>query len=291
MPANAASANFTTSTSSVSTSTTATISGTYNSATRSATITISPVLSVVLSSISLNPITVVGGNTSVGTATLSGPSPSGGATVMLSSNNASAQVPASVLVAAGANKATFTVTTGVVSNSTAVTITGQYGGNQVATLTVTPATRIVLFGNQAVEANLDSVRSGTSEAFQTTATANGTLSFLTVYLDSSSTATKVYVGLYADNGGHPGALLTQGVTTQPTNGGWNVIPTSGTSITSGTKYWVAILGTGTGTPFFRNRHNGPCMSETSQQTNLTAMPATWITGTSYADCPVSLYGQ
>jgi hypothetical protein len=110
-------------------------------------------------------------------------------------------------------------------------------------------------------------------------------------LDSTSTATKIYVGLYADNGGHPGVLLSQGTSTQLTNGSWNVISTLGVPITSGTKYWIAILGTTTGTPFFRDRHNGPCKSETSQQTTLAALPATWITGTVYADCPISAYGN
>jgi hypothetical protein len=183
------------------------------------------------------------------------------------------------------------LTTAAVSTSTLVTITGQYGGSQIATLTVTPATRPVLFGDQAIETNLDSDSRGMAEAFQTTATANGTLSSLTVYLDSTSTATQVYIGLYADNGGHSGALLSQGTSTQLTKGSWNVISTSGIPITSGTKYWIAILGTTSGTPFFRDRHNGACKSETSQQTTLAALPAAWITGTVYADCPISAYGQ
>ena len=200
-------------------------------------------------------------------------------------------MPASLLVPAGATTATFTITTSVASNSTLVTITGQYGGSQIATLTVTPATRTVLFGNQAIESNLDSDSRGVAEAFQATATASGTLSSITVYLDSTSTATKIYIGLYADNSGHPGALLSQGSSTQLTSGSWNVISTLGIPIASGTKYWIAILGTTNGTPFFRDRHNGACKSETSQQTTLTTLPATWITGTVYADCPVSAYGQ
>lgn len=292
--ANATNANFTVTTSSVTSAATVTISGTYNGTAKNATLTLTPVPlppPLVLSSVTVNPITVVGGNNSVGTVTISGVAPAGGATVTLSSNSTSAQVPAGVLVSAGATSATFTVTTAVVSTSTLVTITGQYGGSQIATLTVTPATRIVLFGDQAIESNLDSDSRGKAEAFQTTATASGTLSSLTVYLDSTSTATTIYIGLYADNGGHPGALLSQGTSTQLTNGSWNVISTLGIPITSGTKYWIAILGTTTGTPFFRDRHNGACKSETSQQTTLAALPATWITGTVYADCPISAYGR
>lgn len=294
VPANVTSANFTVNTTSVPTATTVTISGTYNSTTKSATLTLAPVPlppPLVLSSVTVSPITVVGGNSSVGTVTLSGVAPAGGATVTLSSNSSSAQVPAAVLVPAGAITVTFTVITGVVSNSTLLTITGQYGGTHIATLTVTPATRTVLFGNRAIESNIDSDSRGVVEAFQATATASGILGSITVYLDSTSTATTIHTGLYTDNSGHPGALLTQGSSTQLTSGSWNVISTLGIPIASGTKYWIAILGTTNGTLFFRDRHNGACKSETSQQTTLTTLPATWITGTVYADCPISAYGQ
>ena len=70
-----------------------------------------------------------------------------------------------------------------------------------------------------------------------------------VYVDASSTATKIYLGLYADNSGHPGALLTQGNKTSPTAGAWNTISVSPANVASGTKYWIAILGTTSGTPF------------------------------------------
>src|SRR5207247_2272003 len=65
-----------------------------------------------LSAVSVNPTTVVGGNASTGTATLTAAAPPGGALVTLSSSNtAAAGVPASVTVAAGATSASFTVST------------------------------------------------------------------------------------------------------------------------------------------------------------------------------------
>jgi hypothetical protein len=94
---------------------------------------------VQLSSLSLNPATAVGGaQSSSGTVTLSGPAPTGGAQVTLSSSNTSVvTVPSSVTVGAGATSTTFTVSTSVVSASTAVTISASYGGQaQTATLTV-----------------------------------------------------------------------------------------------------------------------------------------------------------
>src|SRR6266699_3917489 len=93
-----------------------------------------------LTSLTLNPSTVVGGllGSSTGTVTLSGPAPSGGAVIALSSSNASvASVPASVTVPAGATSASFTVNTSIVLVSTSVTISGSYNGTtQSASLTV-----------------------------------------------------------------------------------------------------------------------------------------------------------
>jgi hypothetical protein len=97
--------------------------------------------SVSLSSFALNPASVTGGNSSTGTVTLSGPAPSGGAQVTLSSSNTTAaRVPSSVMVAAGATNATFVVSTSAVASSTTVTISTIYGGaTRSASLTVTPA--------------------------------------------------------------------------------------------------------------------------------------------------------
>jgi len=97
--------------------------------------------SVTLSTLSLNPTTVTGGDSSTGTVTLSGPAPSGGAQVALSSNDTSvATVPSSVTVAAGATSATFTVSTSAVTASTTVTISASYAGvTKTASLIVNPA--------------------------------------------------------------------------------------------------------------------------------------------------------
>src|SRR5262245_18704884 len=92
-----------------------------------------------LTTVSVNPSSVVGGQGSTGTATLSGPAPSGGAVITLSSaNSAVASVPASVTVAAGATSASFAVTTSTVASTTLVGLNGSYSGvTKTATLTVT----------------------------------------------------------------------------------------------------------------------------------------------------------
>src|SRR5439155_23801629 len=97
-----------------------------------------------LSSVSLNPTSVIGGTPSTGTLTVSAVAPAGGVVVALaSSNTAIATVPASVTVAAGATTENFTVFTSQVTASTAVTVSAVFGGvTKSAVLTVSrpPAT-------------------------------------------------------------------------------------------------------------------------------------------------------
>ena len=96
--------------------------------------------SITLSSIMLNPTSVIGGASSTGTVTLSAAAPSGGAVVFLSSSASAATVPTSVAVAAGATNAAFTANTSAVTASTSVTITASYAGSsKTAALNVTPS--------------------------------------------------------------------------------------------------------------------------------------------------------
>jgi hypothetical protein len=136
VPAGLGFASFNITTSPVAADTNVTITGTLN-ATRTAVVTVLAPPNA-LSSITLNPASVVGGNPSTGTATLTSPAPAGGRVVTLSSSNpAVATVPASVTVPQGAANATFPVTTTVVGGTTTVTISGSAGGlTRTAALTV-----------------------------------------------------------------------------------------------------------------------------------------------------------
>ena len=92
-------------------------------------------------SVTLNPSSVTGAQSSTGTVTLSGPAAGAGAQVALSSNNAAASVPSNVTVPAGSNTATFTISTSPVSASTQATIFASYDGlTPSASLTVIPPT-------------------------------------------------------------------------------------------------------------------------------------------------------
>jgi len=139
VPAGATSATFPAKTTAVATQTTVTISAVYGGVSISATLTVTPPPLPTVSSLTLNPTSVIGGlQTSTGTVTLSAPAPAGGAQVMLSSSNGAAGVASSVFVPAGATSATFAVTTSVVLVSTSVTISASYNSmTQTASLSVT----------------------------------------------------------------------------------------------------------------------------------------------------------
>ena len=145
--------------------------------------------SVSLSSLSLNPTSVMGGNSSTGTVTLSGAAPAGGAQVTLSSSNtAAARVPSSVTVAAGATSATFTVSTSAVATSTAVTISGTYGGaTRSVSLTVMPAPPPPLTLS-SLSLNPTSVTGGNSSTGTVTLSGSAPAGGAQVTLSSSNTA-------------------------------------------------------------------------------------------------------
>ena len=104
---------------------------------KSATLTVNAPAPAVLSSLTLNPSSVVGGSTSVGTVTLTKPAPASGAIVALTTNKTVATVSASVNIAPGASSATFNIITKTTNKKVTVSIGASYGGiTKSATLTV-----------------------------------------------------------------------------------------------------------------------------------------------------------
>lgn len=127
---------FNVTTSAVLTSSDITITATTGAVEASGTLNVRP---VVVKTVVLNPLTVVGPASSVGTITLTEAAPVGGVVVTLSSNNASAVVPASISIAAGKTSGTFTTTTKATGTPQVATITaGLNGATSTGTLTVTP---------------------------------------------------------------------------------------------------------------------------------------------------------
>jgi hypothetical protein len=128
-----------------------------------------------VSSLTLSPTSLVGGNSSTGTVTLSGNAPSGGASVSLESSNTSvATVPSSVPVAEGSKSVPFPVSTSTVSTSTNVTITASYGNSsQTATLTVNPAASSGDFSLSASPGNVTLKGGGTANYTVTVSSSGG----------------------------------------------------------------------------------------------------------------------
>jgi hypothetical protein len=156
-----------------------------------------------LAGIALNPASVVGGNTSEGTASLTSAASAGGAVVTLSSSNTSAAgVPASVTVPAGAFSATFTVSTASVTASTSLTISGAFGGTaRSATLTVTPPPAPPPpAALSAVAVNPASVTGGASSQGTVTLTSPAPAGGFAVSLSSGNAAATVAAGVSVAQG-------------------------------------------------------------------------------------------
>jgi FG-GAP-like repeat len=92
-----------------------------------------------VASLSLNPTTVTGGNSSTGTVTLTAVAQAS-TTVAITSNDAAAIVPNSVVVPAGSSSRSFTIGTTQVSATINAIITASLNGtSRSATLTISPA--------------------------------------------------------------------------------------------------------------------------------------------------------
>ena len=130
------SATFAVTTTTVAAATSVIISATYG-ATGTAMLTVGPLS---MSSLALTPASVMGGTVAQGTVVLNGVAPAGGAIVTLSSDNRDlAAVPGTVTVAAGADRASFSITTSAVQASASAVLTATYGGRSGSgTLTITP---------------------------------------------------------------------------------------------------------------------------------------------------------
>ncbi len=148
VPAGSTTANFNVNTGSVTTPTTVTISAVYSGVTKTATITVNPVVQTVgVASVTISPNPVAAGTNSAGTVTLTGAAPTGGAVVDLESDKPSDAVPSvtSITIPAGSTTGTFKIYTAKsLSASVTATITATYNStSQSATITVNPATTAV----------------------------------------------------------------------------------------------------------------------------------------------------
>jgi len=183
VPAGSSNAAFTITTNAVATNSQSSISASYGSSSKSATATVLPPS---VSSVTLNPTSVVGGNPSQGTVILNGAAPSSGAVIGLSSSNTSAAtVPANVIVSAGLSAATFAVSTIAVGSNSSSAIGASYGSSSgSATITVLPTTPVV----SSVTLNPSNVVGGNSSQGTVTLSGPALSGGALVTLSSSNTS-------------------------------------------------------------------------------------------------------
>lgn len=145
VPEGKAGAMATVSTSTVSSVQNGTISARAGSQTVTAGFEIDPASQAQLGGLSLSSPSVLGGRSVTGTVALSGAVASGGVTVQLSSDNASARPPSSVTVPFNQASVGFTVTTVAVSNPQAANLTASLGrGTATALLQILPVLTLSL---------------------------------------------------------------------------------------------------------------------------------------------------
>jgi len=124
---------------SVSSFTSATITGSSGASTKDTFLDIfpDPNAGPQLASLTTGVKNVTGGSNVTATVTLTGAAPSGGASITMATSSTKAQAPPIVTVQAGQTSATFTITTSTVTTSTPITVTATFGnGTKSASFTL-----------------------------------------------------------------------------------------------------------------------------------------------------------
>jgi hypothetical protein len=146
----------------------------------------------------------------------------------------------------------------------------------------------LLLGTQSIQTASDTNSSGEAEGFKYTAVASGTTGTLSFYVNAGNSATALKLGIYSDNNGHPGTLLSSGSAATPASSAWTTVNLSpAVTITSGKPYWIGFLGTG-GTLTYKDSASGSC-SESFLTANQTSLPSTWSSGSLWPSCTLSAY--
>jgi FG-GAP-like repeat len=170
---------------------------------RDITVTVTPATqqppeppALTVSALTLNPSSVVGGNSVQGTVTLSAAAPAA-TVVTLASSSARATVPASITIAAGAASGTFTIGTTAVTTTGTATISATLNGvSRSATLTINPATTTPPPSTDTVSITRAEYDSG-KRTLRVEATSTSSNATLQVFVS----ATGQLIGTLSNNGG------------------------------------------------------------------------------------------
>ena len=195
---------------------------------------------------------------------------------------------------AGAASSSYALAAGDVGHTvraavTATNVAGSASATSGQTAVVqSSGSTTALLGDQSPASYADNNPAGMAQAFTYSASASGTTTDIDLYVNTGATATKLLVGLYSDASGAPGTLLSTGSLSSPQAGAWNDVPVSSTTITQGTSYWIAVLGTG-GVLNYLDTSGGTGASYVNSATGLTSLPSTYSPGHEYNVSPASAY--
>ena len=99
-------------------------------------------------------------------------------------------------------------------------------------------------GTDQVGPGMSTLDPGLPESYRAIASTSKTIDHVRVRTGAATTATRIVVGIYADDNNHPGQLLTSGELLAPVGGTWNQIAVPATTLTGGVPYWIGVMGTG-----------------------------------------------
>lgn len=178
-----------------------------------------------VSSVSVSPNPIIGGNTATGTVTLECPAAPGNLTVTLSDNIASTTLPASVVVTAGTSSKTFSITTTAVANNQVGTLTATAGG-----VSKSVSVTVRRIGIASLTLSPTSVTAGTNSTGTVTLERAAGPNGIVVTLSSSNTSAATVPASITIPAGTTSKTFT--VTTHPVNATTNVNITATANSTS-----------------------------------------------------------
>jgi hypothetical protein len=218
VPAGSASATFPVTSVSTTTQTPVVLTATFPTMTVNFSLTV--LASPTVAGMSVSPTLLVGGGPVTGMVTLSGPAPTGGAVVSLSSSIPSAAaVPATVTVPEGANSVTFSITTSVVTTPQMATISGSYHNTtKTALLTVVGAPGLASISVSPTSLDGGSSAVGTVTLTNPASSGGLVIALMTSNMTVVSTPASVTVAAGASSATFP-------ITTFPVTAPWTVAVT------------------------------------------------------------------
>ena len=140
-------------------------------------------------------------------------------------------------------------------------------------------------GTREIGPGVSTLDWGLPEAYRAIATADGTISRVSLRIGPATTASRLVLGIYSDDKGHPGHLLASNERTGVVSDDWNEVVLPAVGLSAGVPYWIAVMGTG-GVLQIANHHGGTGdqPSETGRfkvGQDRSQLPAPWRTLTRY----------